>query len=591
MGLSDLKKKFEQQQADRNNGVWREDWDNSAPDPAFDPRESDAVPLGGPKTQDDQSPALMAELSPPPAITAATSSPSVPAINSSAPDVIAALTRPRSLSSVQPGVMPDDPGVLNVHDNPAAVQQEQGILANGPIDKPQLAPRGKGFLHSLAVLTGFAAPDPKPGEQAQPDPTGRQKAAHIADIAGGVGSALAAAGGNLKPAELDLERKKLAISKTQADNEAAYRRTMGDYYSGKNQTTIDVAKIKADPAYLKNQIDAISKGQILEQGADGQFHARPMTQEEMENNPFVKAALDAKQATIEKNKAEKELAHARADEIMNPENPAFKQKTAQIQAQLKMAQQRINISLQGMTRQDRQFGINNYGIDPATGQSPPGTIVENGTPIGKNMVANVKPTSQTRSQSEMAGTILPHIDEMRQLITDMSADGRLGTIAGRWNDFLAGKIGVGPEFARLRDEANLMASGVSRMHVGARGGDKLLEHFKSLIDTSYQDPDVLNAGLDTIESFANEYYQTGKVHYVGEGPGPGSINQPKKDSSVPKPVSDATSSNPGGPPQKIKRAMLDTGSKVMWKGQRARQLSDGSVYDDASGAYLGKVGK
>jgi hypothetical protein len=41
-----------------------------------------------------------------------------------------------------------------------------------------------------------------------------------------------------------------------------------------------------------------------------------------------------------------------------------------------------------------------------------------------------------------------------------------------------------------------------RMHVGARGGEQMMEHFRTLIDTSKQSPENLKAAIGEIVEYA-----------------------------------------------------------------------------------------
>ena len=54
---------------------------------------------------------------------------------------------------------------------------------------------------------------------------------------------------------------------------------------------------------------------------------------------------------------------------------------------------------------------------------------------------------------------------------------------GRWRDLWAGKIGAkDPAFMRLKVDTGLLMTLLMRMHVGARGGEYILGHFKEMID-------------------------------------------------------------------------------------------------------------
>src|SRR5262249_44268146 len=66
-----------------------------------------------------------------------------------------------------------------------------------------------------------------------------------------------------------------------------------------------------------------------------------------------------------------------------------------------------------------------------------------------------------------------------QLIDKLDAAGKLGPIASRWNDFMAGKVGAGdPDVTALRTKMGLSTTLLMQAHVGNRGGAGMLEHFE-----------------------------------------------------------------------------------------------------------------
>jgi hypothetical protein len=91
------------------------------------------------------------------------------------------------------------------------------------------------------------------------------------------------------------------------------------------------------------------------------------------------------------------------------------------------------------------------------------------------------PTAQTKTAGQFAGTLTEKIPTLKAEIDRLSQAGKLGPIEGRWNDFLAGKIGSGdPEYNELRVGLSLFASGTARAHT-SRTGIEAINYFKSLL--------------------------------------------------------------------------------------------------------------
>lgn len=140
--------------------------------------------------------------------------------------------------------------------------------------------------------------------------------------------------------------------------------------------------------------------------------------------------------------------------------------------------------------------------------------------------SSTMPTSQTRSTSEFAETLLPHLDEMRQLIGQADAKGYIGPLAGRvYGQFLADKVGsTGDEDAdkllgQLRAVDSLVKSGTLKVHFGSRGGQQMYDHFSDMLNSGKQSAAVLNGALDGIEKFMEGYVRGGQPKGIIGGPG------------------------------------------------------------------------
>lgn len=83
-----------------------------------------------------------------------------------------------------------------------------------------------------------------------------------------------------------------------------------------------------------------------------------------------------------------------------------------------------------------------------------------------------------------------------QLVNKLDAQGKLGPLAGRWNDFMAGKWGAGdPDYAALRAKMGLSTTLLMQAHVGSRGGSALLEHFENLANEGKMDGPTLKSAM------------------------------------------------------------------------------------------------
>lgn len=112
-------------------------------------------------------------------------------------------------------------------------------------------------------------------------------------------------------------------------------------------------------------------------------------------------------------------------------------------------------------------------------------------------------TSQTKSMIESAPKVLALAQRIDPLIDKLKDD--LGPAAGRWSEFWAGKVGASkPEYTKLRTDIGLLSTALMRMHVGARGGELMMQHFKDLIDQGKQSPENLKAALEEIVQYAHD---------------------------------------------------------------------------------------
>ncbi|KKN30146.1 hypothetical protein LCGC14_0836890 [marine sediment metagenome] len=142
-----------------------------------------------------------------------------------------------------------------------------------------------------------------------------------------------------------------------------------------------------------------------------------------------------------------------------------------------------------------------------TGRGKPRIPSPPGEPTAPRIVGG-KTTSAARTRSEIAGSLLTHLDPILKQVDSLEAAGRLGPIMGRWNDFMVGTIGAGdPEYTELRTNIGLLQTGLMMAHVGARGGVKLLEKFTDLVNAQKMDAATLRGTLKAVEGWLRTYEQ------------------------------------------------------------------------------------
>lgn len=148
-------------------------------------------------------------------------------------------------------------------------------------------------------------------------------------------------------------------------------------------------------------------------------------------------------------------------------------------------------------------------LSPATGQ-----------PIGTQMPG--APTGTTRSRAQFAlGGVLQEIPKIESQIRSLSDE--LGPVQGRWNEFMAGKVGAdNPRFSGLRASLQNIATAWMRLHANS---DKARQQFEELLGRSKTSGDLI-ANLNAIRQQAENYYLQ-ELGY-GERKQPGAAKAPAK---------------------------------------------------------------
>lgn len=91
-----------------------------------------------------------------------------------------------------------------------------------------------------------------------------------------------------------------------------------------------------------------------------------------------------------------------------------------------------------------------------------------------------------------------------QLINELDKQGKLGPLAGRWNDFLAGKFGSGdPEYTALRTKLDLSNTLLATVHSG-RLGPFLMENMQGLASAGKMDGATLKASFNAEKNYVGD---------------------------------------------------------------------------------------
>jgi hypothetical protein len=128
-------------------------------------------------------------------------------------------------------------------------------------------------------------------------------------------------------------------------------------------------------------------------------------------------------------------------------------------------------------------------------------------------------TQNIKTQGQMASMLLDHVPNIQTEIADLGAKGKLGPLAGRYSEFMAGKVGDGdPDYVQLRTDLGLFQTALMKAHVGARGSEKIMEHFKNLLDSGKFSPEALNAAMNTVKGYLITYKAGGEGKFGGGTP-------------------------------------------------------------------------
>jgi hypothetical protein len=147
------------------------------------------------------------------------------------------------------------------------------------------------------------------------------------------------------------------------------------------------------------------------------------------------------------------------------------------------------------------------GMDMVIGQDANGNLVAVGSSDVKRYGLNnlIKPGAPQVEKIINARNLLPLFNNkeerdpgLLQMVEILDRNGKLGPLASRWNEFMAGTWGGGdPQYEAFRTKLGLSNTALMNVHVGNRGGAYMLEHFENLVNGKKMSGPTLRSGLFT----------------------------------------------------------------------------------------------
>jgi hypothetical protein len=119
------------------------------------------------------------------------------------------------------------------------------------------------------------------------------------------------------------------------------------------------------------------------------------------------------------------------------------------------------------------------------------------------------PTETMRTMQTFAPGVIDLANKLKGKVEEAAKANGLGPMSSRFRELWASKIGSDdPLFTAIRTNSKLLSSLLMRMHVGARGGWEMLNHFEGLMNTAVQSPANIYSAITEINSYANKVKQS-----------------------------------------------------------------------------------
>lgn len=407
---------------------------------------------------------------------------------------------------------------------PSAGDQSTSDLENRAASPEEMANRvaatqaqsQPGFLERLknmaAGATGFESPNSSPDAA---------HGAHIMNLIGAVGNALALAKGTPEQKELaeksEEQQRELPLRMTQLQNEQAYRdallgnsaaKTALQYGpQGTSRITANASQERAgaasDVANARvRQIDAALAGQVYVDPAIATAVHRP----DLAGQTISPVAYTQQVANPLKTYGYKTQDFG--DEGVWTVSPVTGQKVARLGDS--PSSERANALLERGYQPVNDAAGNTVGwINPATRHFVTPNEIQGvaGAPsptavLGTNVVPP-KPTSSMLTQGQMAQTVSDQVPTLTNEITQLAS--KVGPGAGRWNDFWVNKGGINdPDFARVNQDLQFFATAMAKVHFGASAPQSIADGLMKDFSLA-QSPQDLQARIASADSWMNGY--------------------------------------------------------------------------------------
>jgi hypothetical protein len=138
----------------------------------------------------------------------------------------------------------------------------------------------------------------------------------------------------------------------------------------------------------------------------------------------------------------------------------------------------------------------------------PGQTVAPGAQTAAGVNAVNTPTMTQRTAAGRAETVISMVPDVINEINSLSSE--IGPIAGRWDDFMQGKVGMdNPKFAGLRTDFTMLATAVALAHAQGRLPENLREEFDHMINAPQQTPENIKAVLQHILPWMQKMQEQG----------------------------------------------------------------------------------
>lgn len=264
----------------------------------------------------------------------------------------------------------------------------------------------------------------------------------------------------------------------------------------------DITKSVGD---TRNQVTAAGKGYDVTTNPDGTEKVTPRAEADLSS--VASAHLELQQAQTELTKA----------------------KATAVPEQVKIAQTRADNATRALEAliQHRQFqeGLEREGMD----------FRETG------------PTMGTRNMQQMSTVLQPRVDKLIQDTDQIS--GKIGPVAGRWNDFWQGKVGADdPQFAKYKDDMEYLSSAMAIAHARGRIPASVAEKFDTMYEAGKQSPANMKAALGVAKEWLGDYSHASSDLLPDRQATPADLNGGQGGSAPSKLKRRSTSGGNGGPP-------------------------------------------